>query len=210
MRRGIDRLEKSFTENPVINDRAINKPAEARSAVNLTAPVRCPSRAEKDQMFKAQQRFRFAVAVLLIQESAQRKPSIMPDDCGWTEGNGPSSLLNSPAKTHIVAGLPIFGIEPAYTFECPPVKRHVTTGNMLGDSIRKQNMVWAAGCRSKARLNPVLCSRRNVRPTHSGVFAADKRANQTVQPIGVCHAVGIGVGQHFALGGGCPGVARVT
>ena len=137
-------MEKSFTENPVINDRAINKPAEPRSAVDLTAPFRCAGRAEKDQMFKAQQRFRFAVAVLLFQESAQRKPPIMPDDRGRTERDYPSSLLNSPAEIHVVAGLAIFGIEPTYTFEGPTVKRHVTTGNMLGDCIRKQNMVWSA------------------------------------------------------------------
>ena len=85
LRRGIDRLEKSFTENPVINDRPINKPAEPRGAVDLTAPFRCAGRAEKDQMLEAQQRFRFAVAVLLFAESAQRKPSIMPDDRGRTE-----------------------------------------------------------------------------------------------------------------------------
>jgi len=81
---------------------------------------------------------------------------------------------------------------------------------MLGDRIRKQNMVWSAWRRSNARLNPILCRRRDVRPTHSGVITADKRANQVVQPFGIRHAVGIGVGQHFALSSSRPGVAGVT
>src|SRR5215472_11377963 len=134
----------------------------------------------------------------------------MPNDCGWTEGNYPPSLLNSPAEIHVVAGLPIFGIESADAFESPTVKCHVTTGNMLCDRVGKQNMVWSPWRRSNAGLNPILCWRRDVWSTDSGVIAADKRANQVIQPIGVCHAVGIGVGQHFALRSSRAGVAGVT
>src|SRR4030095_9359766 len=94
-------------------------------------------------MFKTQQRFRFAVTVLLFHESAQREPPIMPNDRGRTERDYPSTLLNSPAKIHVVASLAIFGIKPAHTFEGPAVKRHVTTGNVLGDCIGKQNMGWS-------------------------------------------------------------------
>src|SRR5436190_248538 len=208
--RRIDGLEKSFTENPVIDNRAVNKPGEARSAVDLTAPFRCAGRAEEDQMFKPQQRFRFAIAVLLFQKSAQRKPSMMPNDGGRAERDYPSSLLNSPAEIHVVAGLAVFRIESTYTFEGPTVKRHVTTGNMLGDCVRKQNMVWSARRCSNAGLNPILCRWRDVRSSYSGVIATDKRANQVVQPIGVCHAVRIGVGQHLALGSSHPGIAGVT
>src|SRR6266508_376587 len=161
-------------------------------------------------MFKAQQGFRFAIAVLLFQESAERKPSIMPDDCGRTERDYPSSLLNSPAEIDVVASLAIFGIESAYSFEGPTVKRHVTTGNMLGDCIRKQNMVWSARRPSNARLNPILCRRRDVWSAYSGVIATDKSANQVVQPIDVRHAVRIGVGKHFALGSSRPGIAGVA
>src|SRR6266513_165125 len=160
-------------------------------------------------MFKAQQRFRFAVAVLLFQKSAKRKPPIMPDDRGWAERDYPSSLLNSPAEIDVVAGLPIFRIKPAYTFKGPTVKRHVTTGNMLGDRIRKQNMVRSAGRCTNARLNPILCRRCDVWSADPGVIATDKRANQVVQPIGVRHTVRIGVGQHIALGGSRTGVAGV-
>ncbi|KAG0505161.1 MAG: hypothetical protein Udaeo_15120 [Candidatus Udaeobacter sp.] len=71
-------------------------------------------------------------------------------------------------------------------------------------------MVWSARRPSNARLNPILRRRRDVWSAYSGVIAANKRANQVVQPIDVRHAVGIGVGQHFALGSSRPGVAGVT
>src|SRR5262245_54172305 len=161
-------------------------------------------------MFETQQRFRFAITVLLFHESAQREPPIVPNDRGRTERDHPAALLNSPAEIHVVASLAIFGIESAHTFEGPAVKCHVTTGDMFGDRIGKQNMVWSARRGSNAGLNPILCRRRDVWPTYSGVIAADKRANQIVQPINVRHAVGIGVGQYFALGSSCPGVAGVT
>src|SRR5215510_13298240 len=122
-------------------------------------------------MFKAQQRFRFTVAILLFHKSSKGEPPVVPDDRGWTERDYPPSLLNSPAEIHVVTSLAIFGIEPAYTFEAPTVKRHVTTGNMLGDRIRKQNMVWSAGRRSNARLNPILRRWRDVRSADSGVIA---------------------------------------
>ena len=71
-------------------------------------------------MFEPQQRFRFAVAVLLFQESAKSETPIVPDDRGGTECNDPTSLLDSPAEIDVVPGLAIFGIEAAGAFECPP------------------------------------------------------------------------------------------
>src|SRR6185503_5737258 len=124
----------------------------------------------------------------------------MPDDRGRTERDHPSSLLNSPAEIDVVAGFAIFGIETAYRFESPTIKRHVTTGNVLGDCIGKQDMIWSARRRSNACLNPILCGWRDVGSAYTGIIATHKRANQVVQPIDVCHAVGIGVGQHFSLG----------
>src|SRR5436305_531 len=122
---------------------------------------------------------------------------MMPHDRGRTKRDYPSSLLNSPAKIDVITGLAIFGIEPAYSFEGPTVKRHVTTGNMLGDCIRKENMIWSARRPSNTRLNPILCRRRDVWSAYTGVIATDKCANQIVQPINVRHAVGIGVGEYF-------------
>jgi len=81
-------------------------------------------------MFEAQQRFRFAVAILLFQESAKSKTPVVPHDCSWTECNDPASLLDSPAKIDIIASLVIFGIEAACALKRPPVKSHVTAGNV--------------------------------------------------------------------------------
>ena len=194
----------------MIDHLPINKPTEARSAVDLATPFGRASEAEKDQMFKTQQRFRFAVAILLFQKGAKREPSIMPHDRSWTESNDPSRLLNSPAEINVVTGLAIFGIEAGHAFKCPAVKGHVTTGNVLGYRVGKQNVIWPARRRSNACLYPILCRRRDVRAAHSGVIATYKRANQIVEPISVRHTVRIGVGQHFAFCGSGTGVAGVT
>ena len=138
------------------------------------------------------------------------KTPVVPHDGSRTESDDPSSLLDSPAKIDVVSGLAIFGIEAARAFERPPVKSHITTGNVLGDCVRKQNMTWTARRRRNARLNPILCWRGDVRSANSGVIAAYECADQIIQPIHVCHAVRIGVGQHFALGTGGPGVASVA
>src|SRR5216110_3185464 len=47
------------------------------------------------------------------------------------ESNDATSLLKSPAKIDIVAGLVVLGIEAANVFKCPPIERHVTTGNVF-------------------------------------------------------------------------------
>ena len=161
-------------------------------------------------MFEAEQRFRFAIAILLFQESAKRKPPIMPDNCSWTKSDDPAGLLNSPAKIDIVPSLVVLGIETAYAFVCPAIKGHVTAWDVLGDCVGKQYMTRAAGRRCNTCLNPILCRWRDVRSTHSGVIAAYERADQIIEPVHVRHAVGIGVGQHVALGRGGSGVAGVT
>ena len=61
----------------------------------------------------------------------------MPNDCGWIESDYPAGLLNTPAKIDIVSSLAVFGIEATHGVERPAIKRHVTTGYMLGDCIGK-------------------------------------------------------------------------
>src|SRR5438093_4809362 len=119
-------------------------------------------------MFEAQQRFRFPVAILLFQESAKSKAPVVPHNCSRTECNDPASLLDSPAKVDVIASLVIFRVETACAFKCPPVKSHVTAGNVLGDCVSKQNMAGTAGRGSNARLNPILCRRRDVWSADSG------------------------------------------
>src|SRR5438067_12169155 len=161
-------------------------------------------------MFDAAQRLRFAIAILLSQKSAKSQTPIVPHGGSRSASDHPSSLLDSPAKIDVITCLAIFGIKPARTFKRPPVKGHVTTGNVLGNCISEQNMTWTARRRRNARLNPILCWRRDVRSANSGVIAAYECADQIIQPIHVCHAVRIGIGEHFASGSGGPGVAGVA
>ena len=53
LRSGINGLEKSVCENSMINYRAIDEPAEARRAVNLSSPLRRSGWSEKNEMFEA-------------------------------------------------------------------------------------------------------------------------------------------------------------
>src|SRR2546421_175397 len=85
LRSGVHRLEKTFTENTVIDDRPINEPTESRCAINLTAPFRSPGRPEKNQVLEAKERFGFAITLLLLQKCAQSKSAMVPDNRGGTE-----------------------------------------------------------------------------------------------------------------------------
>src|SRR5438552_7119800 len=176
LRRGVHRLEKSFPENAMINDRAIDEPTESRRAVNLTAPFRGPGRAEENEVFETKKRFGFAVTFLLLQKRAQGKAAMMPNNRGRTESDDAAGLLQAPAKIDIVAGLMIFGIETANLLERPTVKGHVTTRNMLGHGIGQQNVTRSTGCGGHARLNRILRRRTHIRSADSGVIATQKRA----------------------------------
>src|SRR3984893_1576377 len=177
LRSGIDRLKKTVAENSVINNRPINEPTEAGRSINLAAPFRRAGWAEENQMFEAQQRFRFAVAVLLFQESAQGEAAMMPYDGGWAESDDATSLLKSPAKIDIVAGVLIFGIDPVDVLKGPSVEGHVTPGNMLRDCVREQNMARPTRRGGDTGLDPILRRRSDVGPAHSGIFVAHQRAD---------------------------------
>ena len=132
---------------------------------------------------------------------------------GRTEGDRVAGLLDAPAKIDVVAGLVIFGIEPADAFEGPAIPGHVTPGNVLGDCVREKHVARPARRGGDAGLHPVLRRRRNVGPPYPGVIAAQKRAHQIIEPIRVRHAVGVGVGKDFAFregGAVVPGVAQAV
>ena len=50
---------------------------------------------------------------------------------------------------------------------------------------------------------------RDVRPAHPGVGSAQQRADEVVEPVGIGHAVAIGVGKNLARRGARADVARV-
>src|SRR6266850_5246931 len=128
-------------------------------------------------MFETEQRFRFAIAVLLFQKSSQRKTPMVPDDSGRTERNHTTGLLKPPAKIDVIPGLMILRIEAADTLKRPPLERHVTTGNMFGNGVGQQNVAGTARSRCDTGLNPMLCRWRDVRSAYSRIAAAQKSCN---------------------------------
>src|ERR1700730_5460127 len=102
---------------------------------------------------------------------------MMPYDGGWAESDDATSLLKSPAKIDIVAGLVIFGIEPADVLKGPSVEGHVTPGNMLRDCVREQNMARPTRRGCDAGLYTILIRLSVVGPAPSVIFVAPQRAD---------------------------------
>ena len=125
----------------------------------------------------------------------------MPDNGGGAEGNHTAALLQAPAEVHIVTGLAVFGVEAADLIEGPAVKSHVAAGNVFRDDIGEKHVVRSARSRRHARLNPIFSRWRNVGSAHAGVVSAEKRAHEVVEPVGIRHAVAIGINNHIAAGG---------
>ena len=90
------------------------------------------------------------------------------------------------------------------------MERHVAAGNVLRHDIGEQHVARPAGRGGDGSLHPVHRGRRNVRPADARVIAAEQRADHVVEPVGIGHAVGIGVGENVAGRRVRAGVARVA
>ena len=65
----------------------------------------------------------------------ERESPMMPHDRGRAKSDHASSLLQAPAKIHVISGFVIFRIEAAEIFEGPAPKTHVTPRDMFGDGV---------------------------------------------------------------------------
>ena len=119
-------------------------------------------------------------------------------------------LLQAPAEIDVVARFAILDVEAADSVEGPTIEGHVTTRNVLGHGVGKENVTRSPGRGGDAGLDPVFRRRRNVGPADAGIIAAHQRPDEIVEPILIGHAVRIGVGEHFAFSRGRAGVARVA
>ncbi len=209
-RRWIYRLEQALAEHSVVDHGTIHQPGEPRSAINHPLPFRLPRWSEKHQMLESQHRLRLAVTLLLLFERAEREPTIMPDDRCRAECNDLPGLLKAPAKVHIVACFAVFRIKPSHALKRPTMEGHVAPRNVLGDHVREEHMARAAGRGGDAGLDPLLGGGRYVRSPHPGVIPADQRAYQVIQPVGICHAVRVRIGEDITGGRRRAGVSRMT
>ncbi len=161
-------------------------------------------------MLEPEHRFGFAVAFLLLAKRAQGEAAIMPDQRRRAERNLMPGLLDPPAEINVIPGLVIFRIEPTDAFKRPAIPGHVAPWNVFGHDVRQQDVTRPAGSGGDAGLHPVSRRRRNIWAPHPGKIAAQKRAQEVIEPIRIGHAVGVGVGENFAFRDGStvvPGVA---
>ena len=146
----------------------------------------------------------------MFAERLQREAPVVPDDRRRAECDHAPRLLKPPAKIHIVARLAVFGVEPAYKVERPTVECHIAAGNVLRHDIREQNMARTARRRRHTSLHPVFRRGRNVRSPHPGEVAAEQRPDQVVEPVGVRHAIAVGINNHIARSLAGANIARVA
>ncbi len=201
LRGGVDRLEKALAEDAVVDHGFVDEPGEARCAVDLAFPFRGAGGAEEDEVLEAQHRLGLAVALLLFAKRFEREAAVVPDDGGGAEGDDAAALLEAPAEVHIVAGLAVFVVEAADLVERPTVESHVAAGNVLGDDIGEEHMARTAGGRGHTGLHPIFRRRRDVRAADAREVAAEKRADQVIEPVGIGHAVAVCVNDDLAGGG---------
>ena len=93
------------------------------------------------------------------------------------------------------------GSKSADLLERPFVKSHVAAGNVLGNDIGQEHVVWSSGRRGDAGLDPVLGGRRDVRPANPRVISAEQRADHKIEPFRIGHTIAVGIGDDFACRG---------
>jgi hypothetical protein len=112
-----------------------------------------------------------------------------------------------PADIHVVAGYPEPLVETTDGIEDVPAHGHVAAGNVLRLAVRDEHMDRPAGGAGDAIGNPSL-RRRDVRPAHGGVMAAEKGGAEIAKPVRVGLRIVVDIGDDLARGSPQPCVAR--
>src|SRR5436189_3969665 len=143
--RRIKHLKKTAAKQAMIYQRPSQAHAKLRRGVNAAAPDAAAEKAEVFRVLANQQRFRFAIAGLLLQVSANRRTPIVPHKAGWTESEFETAFLKAPAHIDIVARLAKEGVEAADFLQRPFVECHVASRAVLGLAVGQPDVRPAAG-----------------------------------------------------------------
>ena len=200
LRGGVDALEEPFTKDAMINHRLVDQPSESRGSIDLSLPLGCTGRTKEDQVLETKEGFGFSITFLLLTESLQGEAAIVPYDGRRAEGNHLALLLKAPAKVHIVTSFSVFRIEASDLFKGPAVKGHVAPGDMFRNDICEKNMTRASRCGGNACLMPILSGRGDIRSPDAGIVPREEGSYKIVEPVRICHAVAVGVGNNLASG----------
>ena len=148
-----------------------------------------------------------AVAHLLAEVGADGVAAVVPDERGGAESDRVSPVLEAPADVDVVAGRVELRVEPADVGQRAPAERHIAARDVLGGLVVEEHVRRPAGCGGDGGGDDVGRGRRDVRPPDGDAPAVHERLDQVREPIGIRHAVRVGVGDHVSGRRGCPGVA---
>ena len=192
----------------MVDDLPLQGHTQLRRGVNAAAPDAAAEKVEILRVLAHQQGFRFAVAGLLLQVSADRGTPVVPDKTGVTESELAASLLQTPADIHVVTRRAKHRIEPADFLQRPFVKHHVAAGNVLGLTVGQHDVGRSAGRDHHRRGHKRIIWRQKIVSAHADEFTAQKIVDQVVEPVFVGAAVGVRERNDLTRGCGDTGVAR--
>ncbi len=191
----------------MINNWRVQEESRDRSRIDSAPPDAAAPETEIFRMFSDQDGLGFTIAALLLQVRANSRAAIMPDETGRTEANFAAGLFQTPAKIHIVSGLPENRIEPVDLFQRPLVKSHVATGNVLRLPVGQHYMSRAAGRSHHRAGNQRIFGRQKIRPANADKSAVQQIAHKVIKPVFVGAAISVGESHNLA---GCRGNAGIA
>src|SRR5215218_6114964 len=114
---------------------------------------------------------RGAIADLLAPERADGVAPMMPDHRCGAEADLSAGILDAPAHVDVVSGNTKTWIEPTQRAQDLATERHVASGNVLRDTIRKHHVRRVAGRIGDAFGDRAVSDGRDVGSAHGVVTA---------------------------------------
>src|SRR6266853_5411920 len=108
--------------------------------VDAPSPSRRAHHGEAIGMPRLNKRLARAIAELLSQVRADRRPRVMPYQSGRVERDLPIAIQHAPAKVDIVARDRVDRVETAQLLQCLSGEGHVTAGHMFRPVIGQEDV----------------------------------------------------------------------
>ena len=197
---GVQALEQAGAEDAVINDRTVKDPLEPRQPVDHAFPAGGPLRIKILHVFEAKHRLRLPVPFLLPEVGLHRESAVMPHHRTGAEANAVACLHQPPAKVDIIPGGAEIRIESPHLFQRPFPVGHVASRDVLCLRVTQQDVRGRAGAGRHRRGDRTAGRRIEVGSSYRHVLRVLERPDEEIEPVGIRHAVRIGIRDHLPGG----------